>query len=853
MAYLPRLALPLLVCVAYYLGAWGGSLLRIPPATSAVMWPPNAILTAALLLLPPRRWWIALAAAFPAHVAMMLQVHASPLAFIPAIFLTNCSEALIAAIGVHWLSDRPTRYDTLRRVLVFILAAGVAAPYFSSFADAAVVSMFKGEPYWAVWRTRFFSNVLTELALVPCIVILVTTVREARWRRTFTSSRSVEAMLLAAGLLAAAVFVFVGPLTGPRGFPGSPATPPVAFVLPFLIWAAVRFGVAGVSFSLLATTLVAIAAGMDSRGSFAALSPAEAVRTIQLSVSVVAIPLLCLAGVVEERRAANELVKERLRFEELLSRLSSAFVHLSAREMAEAFEHWLARVGEHVGVDRAMLFEFSRDAREITVVQSWSHPAVSAEQLAQLTHGRADAVPQLLAEESIAFPPPRGTAAYGEGDPWYGPSVRSSLTLPLVTSSRVVGGLALISVTARRRWSEDVVQHLQLIATVFANALARRGTESALRESEAMKSAILDSLSSHVVVLDRDGDVIAVNESWSRFVDGSGAPWGAASGPSGNYLELCRRAAMRGAIAASEALAGIEPVMRGSRNGFSLEYATDDDRWFAMLVVPLDRPQGGVVISHTDVTERKRVEMAAQRSRQELAHFSRVSMMGALTASLAHELNQPLAGILANAQAGRRLLQRSTPDLEELHAIMSDIIEDDKRAGEVIRRLRELLRKGEPQMLALDLHGLLDDVVKLVHSDAVIRNVRIKLDVSGSSAIVRGDRIQLQQVLLNLLVNAMEAMIECHHGDRTITIRTECDPQGTVRVLVEDTGPGLSVARQEQLFEAFYTTKASGMGVGLSICRAIVEAHGGMIGAASNAGRGATFYFVLPRVSEMVA
>jgi two-component system sensor kinase FixL len=262
--------------------------------------------------------------------------------------------------------------------------------------------------------------------------------------------------------------------------------------------------------------------------------------------------------------------------------------------------------------------------------------------------------------------------------------------------------------------------------------------------------------------------------------------------------------------------------------------------------VPLGRSEGGAVISHTDITERKRAEMEAQRSRQELAHFTRVSMLGELTSSLAHELNQPLTGILTNAQAARRFLEATPPALGEFRDILSDIIEDVKRASEVIQRLRDLLRKDEYPYVLLDLNVLSRDVVKLVHSDAVIRNVTVTFDFDPQPAIVYGDRVQLQQVVLNLLLNAMEAMAECVGGDRTVTVRTRSTAAQTVHVSVQATGPGLRDGTQELVLEPFYTTKPTGMGMGLSISRSIIEAHGGVIWVANNPTGGATFHFTLP-------
>ena len=315
-----------------------------------------------------------------------------------------------------------------------------------------------------------------------------------------------------------------------------------------------------------------------------------------------------------------------------------------------------------------------------------------------------------------------------------------------------------------------------------------------------------------------------------------------------DYLDVFRSAASGGVPAAGEALAGLEDVLGGSKAAFVLEYpsrAATRERWFSMSVAPLRRLEGGAIVSHTEITERRRAEMEAQRSRQELAHFTRVSTMGALAASLAHELNQPLTGILTNAQAARRFLGASPPVLGELDDILSDIVEDDRRASDVIQRLRELLRKGEPKLSSLDLNVLIRDVVRLLGSDAIIRNVSIALELAPGLPVVSGDRVQLQQVILNLLVNAMDAVAEVSAADRRVTVRTRSETQG-IQVSVEDLGTGLRDDAADKVFEPFYTTKPTGMGMGLTISKSIVEAHGGLIWALNNRMRGATFHVTLP-------
>lgn len=251
----------------------------------------------------------------------------------------------------------------------------------------------------------------------------------------------------------------------------------------------------------------------------------------------------------------------------------------------------------------------------------------------------------------------------------------------------------------------------------------------------------------------------------------------------------------------------------------------------------------GVVL---DITERKQADSELQRQRQELAHITRVSTMGELAASLAHELNQPLTAILSNAQAAQRFLAADTVNLDEIREILSDIVHDNSRAGEVIRRLRTLFRKEEIEFASLDLANVMSDVVLLTHSDAVTHNIRVLFEISPGLPPVRGDRVQLQQVMLNLLMNAFQAMKECPTQDREVVVHGEMDGGNAVLAAVRDRGTGIGRDKLEKIFQPFYTTKRDGLGMGLSITRSIIEAHGGRLWAEDNPDYGATLYFTLP-------
>jgi C4-dicarboxylate-specific signal transduction histidine kinase len=258
----------------------------------------------------------------------------------------------------------------------------------------------------------------------------------------------------------------------------------------------------------------------------------------------------------------------------------------------------------------------------------------------------------------------------------------------------------------------------------------------------------------------------------------------------------------------------------------------------------------GAVVTFEDITERKRAEAELLRQRAELAHLSRVTMLGELSGSMAHELNQPLTAILSNAQAAQRFLADDQPDLSELRDILADIVAQDKRAGEVIRRLRLLLKKGEVQQRPLSVNEVVLEVLRLVRSDLVNQNFTARTELAPDLPQVHGDGVQLQQVLLNLVMNACEAMVGAESNARQLTIRTDRSEDGCVRVSVVDCGPGIAPEKLEQVFESFYTTKAQGMGLGLAVCRSIITAHNGKLWATNNPGGGAAFHFTLPAMGK---
>jgi len=223
-------------------------------------------------------------------------------------------------------------------------------------------------------------------------------------------------------------------------------------------------------------------------------------------------------------------------------------------------------------------------------------------------------------------------------------------------------------------------------------------------------------------------------------------------------------------------------------------------------------------------------------------------MLGELSGSLAHELNQPLTAILSNAQAAQRFLDSEVVDLNEVRAILADIVEDDRRAGEVIRRLRLLLKKGEVQHAPVDLNETVGEVLKLVKSDLMNHGVNVESEFAFDLPMIHGDRVQLQQVLINLIMNGCDAMARAESRDRRLSLQTASANGDGVRVVVTDRGCGIPPDCVERIFEPFYTTKKQGMGLGLAVCRTIVAAHGGKLWAENNPDRGASFFMTIPSV-----
>lgn len=705
----------LIVAAGYYLGAQVGLALTFRPATTSVLWPPNAILTAALLMTPPRLWGIWLAAALPAHLLMELNAGFSmPLTGL--LFVTNCSEALLAGISVRALSDAPNRFDSLRRVAAFIGGAGVLAPIVSSFLDAAVVNLVRGEAYWDVWRVRVFANALTQLSVGPAIILGLRAARRFM-KRPPRALWLAEALAFGLVLIGVAVLVFGRP--GVRdALPGAPPTPMV-LLLPIFAWAAMRFGVGGVSAALLGSAFVASYESAAGLRPFATLTPADSLIAVQVILSLAATPLMCIAGLLDERRMANAELAAKLRFEELLSSISASFLRFP--DDAVALRDALGQISTHCGAEYVALLEIEESGSGLGADSVWNGPGVQPLTAHAFRRQFPHAMAQVRHGDTVAWPSPAAIPedAIDDRRTFAELRFRAMVVLPLVAGHSARGALVMATTHERRVTASDLPQ-LRLIADVVANARARR-----------------------------------------------------------------------------------------------------------------------------------QAELDAQRSRQEMALVARRSTMGELATAFAHQLNQPLTAILANAQAAQRLTAANAEAPGEIGASLDEIVDDTRRARDVIQRVRDMVAPSQTEMSRLDLAEVVRDVAALLSSDTLIRHVTLALEFDGGSAPVHGDRVLLQQALLNVIVNAMDAVAGLPAGRRVVTVWTGSYGHDHLQIRVSDLGPGLPAGAEGRVFEPFFTTKPSGLGVGLAIARTIIDSHGGTIELANDPS-GAVATITLP-ATELVS
>jgi two-component system sensor kinase FixL len=776
------------VFAGYYLGCKVGFALTFQPHPVSVLWPPNSILVAALLLMPLRLWWFVLLAAFPAHLAAQLQSDVPPLMII-CWFVSNASEAVIGAGLMHYVIGGPIRFANLRNVGILCLCVVFVGPLLSSFLDAAFViwNHWGQDGYWELIRVRLASNAVSALILVPLIITWVTT--GVQPLRTASRSRYLEACALFLGLLAVS-YVVLYELK-------SPADLALLFLpLPFLLWAAVRFGVLGETTAIAIVGFLAICSASYGHGPFSGGTAEQSALSLEIFLIGMAIPLLFLSAVIEERvTGQSKLIESESRFQ-IVADAAPVLI-------------WMA------GVDKLCTFfnkpwlEFTGRSLEQEVGNGWAEGV------------HRDDLQKCLAIYSQAFDARR----------------------PFVMQYRLRRN------DGEYRWMSDqgVPRHDSqrrfagyIGSCVDVTELVNK--DQALWESEERMRVAAEAVNLAVWEWDLSKD-----EIWAT-----------------NARRTLLGLPTFGKIALEDFICRLHPDDRdGLRHTIhdALHTGKDFDSEYRLIlpdgIVRWISTRGSVQFDDArkparllgisiDVTARKQAELDAQRDRAELSHLSRVALMGEMSASIAHELNQPLAGILSNAAAGQRFMDRGNVEQGEIRELLGDIIADGRRASDIVRGIRGMVRKEQVARRSVNLNEVVMDSVRMISPDAVLRSCQLETSLDGSLQDIEADPVQLQQVLLNLVINGFDAMRDAPISKRKVVIATKSNGDGTVCASVRDWGVGISAEMQDSLFEPFFTTKNEGLGMGLAIARSILESHGGTIAGENALGGGARFKFVLP-------
>lgn len=788
--------LPLAVGAAYFIAAKVGAALAFPSAPVSVLWASNAILMGALILTPREHWWMYLSGILPFH--LFAQLGAIPFAQVAIQYFANAGLAVLGALSVAVMTPSPHRFDRVRSAFTLVLFGGLLAPGLTSLLMAILFKLFgiSGE-IWLTVAARSVTNTFAVITLVPLIVHCAD--RLGSGQRPISVRRATEAMTLSLTTLAVCVLLFFIPMESPERTPLLLYAP-----LPLVAWAAIRFGVAGACAACLAAGAMSMLAMVNGNGPMTGRDPVENALSLVAFHGVMSIIFVTSAALLDEwRRAGRALTLSKARFRSIFeNNIIPTAIWRDDLRISEANEAFLRLTG------------FSGDD-----IQSGK---LRFEDVATLSKPVAREAPL---------------------DPDCGDLLERFDNAELELALR--DGRRVPVILGHARFPSDeggVIYALDLSA--FRRAEARR------QRVESLHAAVLTSLHDQIAVVDSRGAIIEINDSWRHAVDCAPASRFDRALAGENYLQCCARAAEQGDRTAIEHLAALRAVLNGSEDRRLLECreaSAGDPGWFEVSFERLRRSEGGAVITRTEVTARKRAEADARNQRQQLTHLSRAAVLGQLSGAFAHELKQPLTSILGNAEAALSILQKGGANPVELAEILQDIVDDDERAAQVIQRLRALLGKGDAQYAPVELNDVVRESLELTHSEFVTRNVVATLHLDPSLPTVLADRVQMQQVVLNLLMNACEAMVATPLARRQAVLTTRFLPASeAVEITVQDNGTGIAPGDTERIFQPFVTTKSHGLGLGLAICRSVAEAHHGVLWGENAPEGGAIFHIKVP-------
>jgi PAS domain S-box-containing protein len=502
---------------------------------------------------------------------------------------------------------------------------------------------------------------------------------------------------------------------------------------------------------------------------------------------------------------------------------------------------------EHAGAERGLLIlsdgvqRIAADATTIggTIVVRLCDTPIAATALAEsVLHYVLRTRESVILDDATAHPP-------FAADPYIRErQVRSILCLPLINRGKSVGVLYLENNLTSRAFAPARIAVLKLLASQAAISLENTRLYRDLAEREAKIRRLVDANIIGIFIGDKEGSILEANDAFLRMVRYDRQDLAAGRLRWTNLTPPEWRDDQERRV--------LDIGTSGSLQPYEKEYFRKDGSRVPVLIGVATFEQGGSqgVAFVLDLTELKRAEMKAREMQMELAHANRIATIGQLTASIAHEVNQPIAAARNNAAAALRFLSRNPPDMEEVREALGCIVESTDRAGDIVNRIRAHVKKAPPQNIRFQINDVINELIASAESELTEKGVTTRLGLWEGLSPVQGDRVQLQQVVLNLILNAIEAMSSVGAVPRELSISTEPRGLNEVLVAVRDSGPGIELERLERVFDSFYTTKPNGMGLGLSICRSIVDAHGGRLWAGANEPRGAVFQFTLPAANN---
>ena len=503
---------------------------------------------------------------------------------------------------------------------------------------------------------------------------------------------------------------------------------------------------------------------------------------------------------------------------------------------------------EHAGAERGLLILLRGDEPRIEA------EAITGGGRVEVTQRQAAVTPSALPEsvlhyvirtrESVTLDDAAAPTVFAADAYVQQQRPRSVLCFPLVKQAKLVGALYLENNLTPRAFTSDRIAVLELLASQAAISLENARLYRDLEQREAKIRRLVDANIIGIYLWELEGRIIEANDTFLRMVgyDREDLVSGRVRWTDLTPPEWRDRSARN-----------VEQVkMTGSLQPHEKELFRKDGSRVPVLLgsAAFDEQRDQGVAFVLDLTERKRGEEALRNAQADLTRVARLTTMGELAASIAHEINQPLASMVNNGEACLLWLANDKPDLDEARLAAERIITDAHRAGDIIRSIRALARKSGPEMTELDINDAIREVLTLVRTELHQHDVSLETALSEGLEPIMGDRVQLQQVILNLIMNGIEAMSAVLHQTPVLRVSSHVDGPGDVLIAVEDSGPGLAPETMDRLFEPFFTTKPSGMGMGLSICRSIVDAHGGRLWASPQSPRGAVFRFTVPTVAK---